>query len=323
MTLNASGGIGKLAAPVVVSLADLQAGTLTDSQKAALALATAPGDVLLQGKDAMGNIVTFELGKQPAGVTLTGLSLTQTAPLFVAATGTFNATAGSNVYLQSTGSAGQDLFIGRVTTTGGEINITAPRNIQSAGTSSPQIVTPGNLTLLAGTGDLGTASSTPLVVQYGGLLESASAGQDIFLQQINGDLNFDRIVANGAVQLTDLQGGLYQRITDLPLVASSLTFNVQGGVNGFDGNSKMVLPLEIQLSSPATIVGQAGNSINIDNVQGSLTVGGPTSIDGRILGGTEFHLGRRHSRSRHCQSWTASIAHAVTRPPTSRPTTSA
>ena len=255
------------------------------AQKAALALATAPGDVLLQGTDAMGKIVTFELGKQPAGVTLTGLILTQTAPLFVAATGTFNATAGSNVYLQSTGSAGQDLAIGQVTTTAGEVNITAPRNIQSAGTSSKQIVTPGNLTLLAGTGDLGATSSTPLVVQYGGLLESASAGQDIFLQQINGDLNFDRIVANGTVQLTDLQGGLYQQITDLPLVASSLTFNVHGGVNGFAPNSKMVVPLEIQLSSPPTIVGQAGANINIDSVQGSLTVGGPTSIDGQILEG--------------------------------------
>ncbi len=110
VTLEASGGVGKLAAPVIVS-----AGTICrtahspKAQKAALALATAPGDVLLQGTDAMGNTVTFELGKQPAGVTLTGLILTQTAPLFVAATGTFNATAGSNVYLQSTGSAGQDL----------------------------------------------------------------------------------------------------------------------------------------------------------------------------------------------------------------------
>ncbi len=92
-------------------------------------------------------------------------------------------------------------------------------------------------------------------------------------------------MANGTVQLTDLQGGLYQQITDLPLVASSLTFNVHGGVNGFAPNSKMVVPLEIQLSSPPTIVGQAGANINIDSVQGSLTVGGPISIDGQILEG--------------------------------------
>ena len=239
----------------------------------------------------MNNTVNFELGQQPTGVTLTKIILTQTAPLFVAATGTFNATAGNSVYLQSTGSSGQDLNIGRVTTTGGDVNITAPRNIQSAGTSSPQIVTPGNLTLLAGTGDLGTNSSTPLVVQYGGLLESASAGQDIFLQQLGGDLNFDRIVANGAAQLTDTQGGLYQRITDLPLVASSLTFNVGAGVNGFDPNSKTVVSLEIQLSSPATIAGRARGSINIDSVGGSLTVAGPTSINGAPVEGLNSSSG--------------------------------
>ncbi len=284
VTLNASGGVGKLAAPVIVSLADLQSGNLTEAQEAALALATAPGDVLLQGTDANDNTVTFELGQQPAGVTLTDLSLTQTAPLFVAATGTFNASAGSSVYLQSTGPAGQDLTIGRVTA-GGDVNITAPQNIQSAGTSSVQIVTPGNLTLLAGTGDLGTNASTPLVVEYGGLLESASAGGDIDLQQIDGNLSFDRIVANGTVQLTDLQGGLYQQVTDLPLVASSLTFHVAAGVNGIDPTDEMIVPLEIGLSSPATIAGQAGNSINIDNVQGSLTVAGPTSINGVTVEG--------------------------------------
>ena len=290
VTLDASGGIGELAAPVTVSVADLQSGNLTEAQKAALALATAPGDVLLQGTDATGNTVTFELGHQPIGVTLTGLSITQTAPLFVAATGTFNATAGSSVYLQSTGSSGQDLLIGRVKA-GGDLNITAPQNIQSAGTASRQIITPGNLTLLAGTGDLGTDSSTPLVVKYGGLIESANAGQDIYLQQTGGNLNFDRIVANGAVQLTDLQGGLYQDTTNLPLVAGSLTFNVQGGVYGIDPTSGMVVPLEVQLNSPATIVGQARQSINIDNVQGPLTVAGKTSIDGFTLEGLNSSSG--------------------------------
>ncbi len=290
VTLEASGSVGELAPPVVVSVADLQDGNLTDAQKAALALATSPGDVELQGTNSMNQTVTFELGQQPTGVTLTNIILTQTAPLFVAATGTFNATAGASVFLQSTGSTGQDLNIGQVTA-GGEVNITAPQNIQSAGTSGLQIVTPGNLTLLAGTGDLGTNASTPLVVKYDGLIESASAGQDIYLQQNGGDLNFDRIVANGTVQLTDLQGGLYQRITDLPLVASSLTFNVQGGVNGFDPDNGMVVPLEIQLSSPATIVGQATNNINIDSTQGSLAVGGPTSIDRVTLEGLNSRSG--------------------------------
>ena len=284
VTLDANGSVGELAPPVTVSVPDLQDGNLTEPQKAALVLATSPGDVTLQGTDSMGQTVTFVLGQQPTGVTLTAIILKQTAPLFVAATGTFNATAGSSVYVQSTGSSGQNLSIGKVTA-GGEVNITAPANIHSAGTSSTQIVTPGNLTLLAGTGNIGTSASTPLVVQYGALIESVSAGENIYLQQINFDLDFDRIVANGAVELTDLSGGLYQDILDLPLVASSLTFNVKGGVNGIDPSDNMVVPLEIQLSSPEAIVGHAGAGINIDSTAGSLTVGGSTSIDGVTLEG--------------------------------------
>jgi hypothetical protein len=288
VTLQASGGIGRLAPPVDVSLDALRQGppTLTDDQIAALAVATAPGSVLLNGTVG-GNPVTVPFGKQPAGFVLTGIHLIQTAPLFVAASGNFKAIAGKSVFVQSTA---QDLTIDQVQAKGGDANLTAPGSIRGAGMSSPQITTSGNLTLLAGTGNLGTAPAAPLVVSIGGVLDAATAGDNIYLQQTHKDLNFNRISAGGAVQLTDLDGGLYQRIANLPLVATSFTFNVRDAVNepaGVGGSG--IAPLLIQLSGPATLAGQAGQSININNVgtptQGALTLAGPTSIDGVSITG--------------------------------------
>jgi hypothetical protein len=106
-----------------------------------------------------------------------------------------------------------------------------------------------------------------------------------------------RIVAGGAVQVTDLDGGLYQEIANLPLVASSLTFHVSDGVYEPDGvNGFAVAPLEIQLSGSATLAGLAGQSININDVAtptvGSLalaqlpsrgtTINGLTSLQGDV-----------------------------------------
>jgi len=264
VVLSSGDSMGRLASAIDVTLADMQAGTLTDIQKAALVLATAPGDITLLGVDANGATVTFALGNQPSGVTLTGLRIKQTAPLFVAASLSINVNAGGSAFLQSTA---QDLTIDQIKT-GGFASLTAPGNIQSAGTSSPIIIgTGGDLTLVAGTGNIGTSPSSPLAIQVGGVLDVASAGQDVYLKQVGLDLNFDRIVAGGGVvNLAVPSGGLYQQITNIPVIAQTFSFDVRDGVNGVGA------PLEIQLSYPGTINGQAGGDINISSITGSLTV---------------------------------------------------
>ena len=298
VTLKASGSIGQLASPVDVTIADMQNGTLSDTQIAALLVATTPGSVLLDGTIGQGGAaVTVPFNQQPAGFVLTGVHLIQTAPLFVASSGRFNATAGTSIYLQSTA---PDLNIGQVQAEGGDASITAPENIQSAGTSSPQIKTTGNLTLLAGTGDLGTPAtsqtlSVPLVIDVKGTLEGAAAGQDIYLQQTGGDLNFDRLVAGGAIEVTDLAGGLYQETPDLPVVGTSFVFDVRGGVDepaGVNGSGSAAAGLEIQLSAPAELAGIAGDSININSVgtptAGALTLAELESPLGTIAGLTSL-----------------------------------
>ena len=272
VVLSSSSSMGRLASAIDVPLADMQDGNLTDAQKAALALATAPGDISLLGKDAQGNTVTFTLGNQPSGVTLTDLLIKQTSPLFVAASVSINVNAGGSAYLQSTA---QDLTIDQINT-GGLASLTAPGNIQSAGTSSPQIVTGGDLTLVAGNGNVGTSASSPLVIQVGGVLEAAAAGQNVYLQQANHDLNFDRIVAGDEVNIAVPLGGFYQQVTNIPIIADTFTFNVRDGVNGVGA------PVEIQLPSTGTISGQTGKDINISSVQGSLTVQNVTSTGGNV-----------------------------------------
>jgi hypothetical protein len=273
VVLQASkGSMGRPAAAVDVLLADMKTGNLTDDQKAALATAAAPGDVILLGVDAQNHTVTFTLGHQPSGVTLTGLRIQQTAPLFVAASVSINVNTGSSAYLQSTT---QDLLIDQIKT-GGLAKITAPGNILSVGPSSLPIKTGGDLTLVAGNGNIGTSADSPLDIQVGGVLAAAAAGQNVYLQEVSGDLKFNRIVAGGDVNLAVPSGGLYQQIINIPLIADNFLFNVRDGVNGVGA------PLEIQLPSSGTIIGEAGKDINISSVKDSLTVENLTSTGGDV-----------------------------------------
>ncbi|MDE3132331.1 MAG: hypothetical protein KGL16_14365, partial [Acidobacteriota bacterium] len=205
VTLHSSSNIGHLAAPIFVSAADIQNGTLTDEQAAALALASAPGDVVFVGLDSMGHTIEFSYdGSHTLAhygvVSITGLYVAQLAPLFVGATGTFNATSDSGtVYVQSTS---PNLNLGQVNAATDASLITAQNIDQSAtSASSPQIITGGDLTLLAGAGDIAASHSgsthSPLQVSIGGTLLSASAGQLLDLQETTGDLRFARI-ASGA-----------------------------------------------------------------------------------------------------------------------------
>src|SRR5206468_7897679 len=172
--------IGRHAAPFIITLIDLTNGNLTDEQAAALALAAAPGDVAIVGVDGLGHTVRFSFTSTPSipsGVTLTGIEVKQLAPLFVGATGTFNATStGGAVFVQSTQ---PDLNIGFVSA-GTDASLTTAQDILSAGMAPTlQIHTGGNLVLLAGSGDIAATHSgsthTPLRIEVIGTLTSATA----------------------------------------------------------------------------------------------------------------------------------------------------
>jgi hypothetical protein len=84
VTIFAAGEVGMVRAPVVVALADIRSGNLTEAEQAALALAHVAGEALLVGTDSQGQTVTFSDGRTPPGVTATGVRMEIHRPLLIA-----------------------------------------------------------------------------------------------------------------------------------------------------------------------------------------------------------------------------------------------
>ena len=292
VTLHSSGSIGRLAAPVFVSATDIQNGTITDEQAAALALASAPGDVIFIGcVDALcTSTVPFSYDGSHTlahyGVDhLSGLSVKQLAPLFVGAGGTFNATSDTGtVFVQSTS---PDLRLGFVSAATDASLITA-QNITSAGTHSPQIHAGHDLTLLAGAGDIAASHSgsshAPLLIQVGGTLLSASAGQLLDIQETTGNLSFSRIASGGDSFVSVPNGSLLQTTAAIGVGADNLTINVQNAIGTASQHVSILLP-----APSGRLYADAGGNVWIDgasaagtNTSGDLNVGHVYSSNGNV-----------------------------------------
>src|SRR5690606_10302193 len=85
VTLITSQDIGRLADSLLINFDDLRSGNLTPPEAAALAIANAPGDVLLN-RDDSGQVVSLQVNR--------------TQPFYVAASERFDATTGGALYLQ-------------------------------------------------------------------------------------------------------------------------------------------------------------------------------------------------------------------------------
>ncbi len=168
-TITLSAGAMAAGSPTLTA-----AGTLTSTQSAALAAASAPGEVNEQAVNAQGQTVTVPLGQQPSGYTVTGFVLPPDDQLFVKATGTLNMTAGGPITVQDTSGI---LTLGQVTASGA-VNISSPGSILGTG-SGIQIKTTGSTTLTAETA-VGS-SAAPLNVQIGGQLNVYAPAGDIFI----------------------------------------------------------------------------------------------------------------------------------------------
>jgi hypothetical protein len=147
-TIPSIGNIGQSGTPMNIPLADLQSGHLTAAQEVALADAITTADI----------VYTYTNG------VVTGIHISGTVQLFVAATGVLNARATGSVTIQSTA---QKITLGQVTA-GGPANITAPDSILSSG-SGTQIMTPSDTVLKVETGTVGSPT-TFLNVGIGGQL---------------------------------------------------------------------------------------------------------------------------------------------------------
>ncbi|MBL8225533.1 MAG: leukotoxin LktA family filamentous adhesin [Chromatiales bacterium] len=270
VVLDTGSAVGRLAEPIFIGLADLQAGNLTPAQAAALALAVTPGDVLQVGTDAAGNTVLFSFGQQPADVTLTGFHVSQTSPLFVNVTGGFRANAGGEAFIQS---AGQILTLDQVIAAG-DVSLTAPQSIVSAGTSPVQVVAGGDLTLLAGSGSIGVSPADPLVVDIGGRLLAASASQNVYLQAVGRDLVIGRLFAGQAAWLQATDGGIAGFLDGIVVEADDIGLFVAGDIGS------LARPFVVKQRAGGQLDGGAGGQAFLLAPEGSLAIGSVVAPDG-------------------------------------------
>jgi hypothetical protein len=240
--LVTSGGIGNLAAPVMITLKELQDGTLTQDQLAALAQAEVPGTVV--GVDADGAAV--DSVTKPVA-----FRVQQTAPVFINASGKFSAQAGAQTYVQSTG---QSFTLDQIVA-GGDVSVAAPQSILNAGTSATQIVTPGDVTLLAGSGDIGSANA-PLSIQAGRLL-AAFAGGNAYLQGLGGDFVFGRVAAGGTASLDAVDGSLLPYLDGVTVSGGGVALNALNDVGS------VARYVQVNVGADGTLDGSAGGAAYI------------------------------------------------------------
>jgi filamentous hemagglutinin family protein len=279
VTLTTSGSVGTLAPNVVVDLNDLRNGTISDAQRAALAIATTPGSVTFDAIDSHGQLRTgLVLSSLPSDITvdmLTKAELKQTSPVFVNASGKFSATAGTAVYLQSTTTlpdnapsmltSGRDgggtLTIGQITA-GGDVTLQATQSIVAATSNGSaiyavQIITAnnGNLTMAAGQ-NIGSSANALAFRIAGNLVAASAGGGDLYVNSAGSGVNIGRVNAQGTASITS-SGDIVGYLPGIAITGNRVVLNSQGNV----GSSAS--PLSIKVGQGGTLSGTVSGSAYI------------------------------------------------------------
>ena len=270
VTLITSQDIGRLADSLLINFDDLRSGNLTPPEAAALAIANAPGDVLLN-RDDSGQVVSLQVNR--------------TQPFYVAASERFDATTGGALYLQSAG----DLNIGTVRS-GGDARLAAATSIL-ASNGAGSLIVGGDLTLLAGTGNLGTVNDDDMLsLDVAGRLLSASAGQHIGLRWLGDDFRIGRVFAVGDLRLDAPNGSLLGQYEGLAITGQNIQLNARDDILGLDGAALVIDQASVEGELGAT----AGGDIRLSNTgalhAGVIRAGGNLYLDAAsTLSGRSLH----------------------------------
>jgi len=281
VTLNANaGGVGSNDAPLTIDYDELKnlyegkPSTLTDAQILALGQANAAGDVVLL--DAAGNVLSVNDPNLQSR--LATLSIRQTSPLYVAATGKVAGSATGSLYLQANG----DLTIDRLQS-GTDMRLTATGNIQAADTGDhdrTEIVTGGDLLLNAGGGHIafgngnGTDAGDALVVDIGGALVGASASTDLLLRQADGDLRVGTAFGNGLVSLEASQGSLLGLTGGLSVSGHDVALTARDDIGRRTATASGVnAPLQVQMAATGHLDADAGGAVSLEVAQNDFHIG--------------------------------------------------
>lgn len=264
LSLSTANGVGSLAAPIAIDINKLKAGQLTPDQEAALALARNPGDLLFVGTDQNGQTITFSGIVPPPGVQITGVTIKQTAPLFVDTNGPLSASATQGgVFVQETQGA---LQLGLINAAGGSVNLAAPGDIVATTPGPAPVIDAAHIALLSSSGNLGGGPGAPLVFT-GGMIDTAAAAQGISLEASAGNFVVGKIVAGTDVTLKAPAGSILQAASGISIEGHNLTLETTGGDIGSGAQ-----PLTFQLSTGGALDGNATGSVTLDDAGAALHV---------------------------------------------------
>ncbi|MBO8141511.1 MAG: leukotoxin LktA family filamentous adhesin [Firmicutes bacterium] len=270
-------GIGDFDVPVLIEL-PLEPDPsfeLTDEQKAALVAAAMPGDV------------TVRYGEQGRPLSI---AIQRTRPVYVDAAGVFTAVSHGNVYIFA-----PDVLKVRSVTSNGDVRLVARDDLLSVrAPGEAAVVAGGDLVLESGEGSIGTWSWVPdgndwqrviepFAYDIGGILGSARAGDDLFLERIGGDMRFGLLYAEDEMELWAKDGSILAEQAGLSLVAGSLMVLTAGDFSGpGDG-------MEIEVDE--LFAGEVGGVTRVQSWNAPIIFGNAASATNNFtsLGGLEAH----------------------------------
>ncbi|MBD2412394.1 hypothetical protein FACHB389_10860 [Nostoc calcicola FACHB-389] len=177
-----------------------------------------------------------------------------------------------------------DLRVGSIVSFDDDVTLTALGSIVDALNDAASDVTGENITLTAQTGGIGSSSNFLEIDSSNpnaGAL-NATAPQDIFITETNGDLNVDKVTSTtGDVTLTTRSGSILDSRSDSNsnIDATNIDLQAIGGGIGTSGND-----LEINSSTSATgrLVAEADGDIYLTETSGALNVLLTESADGEV-----------------------------------------
>lgn len=300
VTLVANAAVGRLAEDLDLAYVDLVGGNLDIAEALALTLANTPGDVLLIAADghvlSRAELEAFTPTDIDNGA-IASVRIKRTSPLFIQVSGKLNGAAGTSAFLQ----ANNDLRVERFST-GDDLRLAAGGSIINArDDTAAAVITGGDLVLLAGSGSIGspatgTDPAKALAVDIGGSLLSASAGQDLLLRQVDGDLMVGSAFAKGDIGLEATQGSIVSFLEGVTLSGRSIDLVARDAIGHRGGTSGSGISggLQVHVAASGQLSGTAGTDAWIvspdrDLAIGSLTAGGDlnvTAIQNNLRAGT-------------------------------------
>lgn len=249
VTLSAAhaqaGGIGSEDAPLIIDLSSVSPDgeiVLTPEQKAALAAAALPGDV----------VIVYDEDDEPVRI-----ELRQTRSIYLGASGNVSLLSGGDAFVRVDGNLNlRSALVGRDLTLAANDSI-----LNRAAPGTAAIVGHGNLVLEAGRGSIGTAEAPITFELHGGYVSTARANDSLHVASVGTtDLRFGGIYAGNVVRLTAAGGSIIGGVdgsSGVRIDAGTLSLQAAGDVRGMQADSELLIRIGSLGKLSGTVGGRA------------------------------------------------------------------